>query len=84
MNWRTALHIFIILNFLTGMLYAGYMVMFVVGDGGGLPLFGAAKEMAFETLATRRLYAIEFWLIFTGFALYLTLTGVLPGKKKDD
>ncbi len=31
-----------------------------------------------ELLAKRRLYALEFWVAFSGFAIYLALTELLP------
>jgi len=66
--------ILIQLIIISGFAYAGYQVFFVFPNpGGGLPLFGEAKNISFEHLVARRLYAIEFWLIFIGYFIYLGL-----------
>lgn len=72
-------HWAIILNFVFQVGYAGYMVFAVVkppeADG---PLFAAALTMPFEMMVTRRLYASEFWVAFSGLAIYLALTEIAP------
>jgi hypothetical protein len=72
------LHWAIILNFIGQCCYASYMTMFVIGGSHGLPLFGAAAKLPFETMVTRRLYAAEFWIAFSGLAIYLALTEIGP------
>jgi hypothetical protein len=61
-----------------GATYAAYMLFFVVG--GGAPLFHRARDISFEVLVSRRLYAIEFWVIIGGLGLYLAVTEMLPRK----
>ncbi|RME02317.1 MAG: hypothetical protein D6805_10385 [Planctomycetota bacterium] len=69
------LHSFILLNFLLQIGYSAYMVFFVFRPHGiSGPLWEAAKSVPFETMVVRRLYAIEFWISFTGLAIYLALT----------
>jgi len=52
------LHIFILLNFFTGWLYASCKVF----------------QTPRDKIITRRMYAFESWLIFGFFALYMALT----------
>tara|TARA_R110001583_G_scaffold30052_2_gene104258 strand:+ start:158 stop:436 length:279 start_codon:yes stop_codon:yes gene_type:complete len=54
------LHIFILLNFFTGWLYASCKV------------FQTPKDK----IITRRMYALESWLIFGFFAIYMALTTI--------
>ena len=54
------LHIFILLNFFTGWLYASYKVFRTPRD----------------KIITRRLYAVESWIIFGFFAIYMALTTI--------
>ncbi|TNE49443.1 MAG: hypothetical protein EP343_11360 [Deltaproteobacteria bacterium] len=77
-GWR-ALHWAIILNLLFEVLYAGYMVFFVIVPKGiSGPLGSAALQIKPHIMYTRRLYAIEFWIAFAGLALYLALTEMIP------
>lgn len=69
-------HWVIILNFLTEMIYASWMIFFKVGGGG--PLGGRANGVSFETMVTRRLYAIEFWIATAGLCIYLAITVMYP------
>jgi hypothetical protein len=71
-------HWAILLNFLFQMGYAAYMVFVVVAPEGGGPLFENALSFPFESMVTRRLYAIEFWIATTGFAIYVGLTEIKP------
>ena len=75
-KWWKVLHWVLILNFVQGILYAAYMLFFVVGGGG--PLFGRAGELPAETIVLRRLYAIEAWVAIGGLAIYLGVTEILP------
>lgn len=77
-KWWRIVHWVLIVNFLLGAAYAAYMVFFVVG--GGAPLFQRAKDISFEVLVARRLYAIETWIILVGLGLYLAITEILPRK----
>ena len=81
-----AVHYLIIVNFLVQIIYATYMIFYVITPEGssGVPLFGGAVDMPFEKMVTRRLYAVEFWVTFSGFAVYLALTEILPRLKKND
>lgn len=77
--WVKVVHGLILLNFITGMAYAGFVVFVILApEGGGGPLWGRAAEVPMELLAKRRLYALEFWVAFSGFAIYLALTELLP------
>lgn len=78
--WKS-IHWIIIINFILEIFYAGYMVFFVVGDGGGLPLFGAARTMSHDILVQRRLYAIECWIAIAGLSIYLAITEIYPRRK---
>ena len=73
-----ALHLAIILNFITGMFYAAYMVFFVVTPAESGPLWERATTIPFEMMTTRRLYAAEFWLTTIGLSAYLGLTEIAP------
>lgn len=74
------LHWAIILFFVQGMAYAGWQVFQVRLPGQGFgPLGAQAQDVPLELMVTRRLYAMEFWLIVAGFALYLGVT--VPGLR---
>ncbi len=78
-NWWRVLHWLIILTFATNILYGYYMVFFVIG-GGFSPLFRRATATPVEVILKRRLYAVEVWVGFSGLAVYLALTELLPRK----
>ena len=78
-SWRV-LHWLIIINFAVEVVYASYMVFFVLSDGVNGPLFSAAKTMPFEQMMVRRQYALEFWIAAAGMSLYLGLTEILPRR----
>ena len=78
-SWRV-LHWVIIINFAVELVYASYMVFFVLTDGISGPLFSAAKTMPFEQMMVRRQYALEFWIAAAGLSLYLGLTEILPRR----
>ena len=84
--WRIALygvHWVIIANFVAEMVYAGYMVFFVLRPKGlSGPLASKALEIPHELMVTRRLYAIEFWIACAGLAIYLALTEIGPRLKQ--
>ncbi len=77
--WVKIVHGLILANFVSGMAYAGFVLFVILApEGGGGPLWGRAAEVPMELLAKRRLYALEFWVAFSGFAIYLALTELLP------
>jgi hypothetical protein len=79
-----ALHWAIILNFAFEMVYAGYMVFAVIRpEGVSGPLMSAARDVPFEMMVTRRLYAIEFWIATAGLAIYLALTEIGPRLRRE-
>jgi len=56
----------------TGFLYAAYQLFVVFGNKeGSMVLFNSAASIPHELLVARRLYALEFWLIFTCYIVYL-------------
>ena len=65
--WVNVVHGLVLLNFLTGMGYAAYVLFVVLApEGGGGPLWSRAAEVPMELMARRRLYALEFWVAFAG------------------
>lgn len=57
---------------ITSFLYAGCQTMFVFKElNMGFVLFKNARTINKETLLIRRLYALEFWLIFCCYIIYL-------------
>ncbi len=78
-KWWKILHWFLIVNFLVEIFYSAYQLFFVVGGGG--PLFNRAREISFELLVKRRLYAIEALIALAGLSIYLAITESLPRKK---
>ncbi len=78
------IHWAIILNFVCQVIYAAYMVFFVVKPPGLTgPLGSKVLDLDFEFIVTRRLYAIEFWIAFVGLSLYLAITEIYPRTKKN-
>ncbi len=72
--FKRAIDIFIQLFFIIGFVYAAYQLFFVFRNPvGGIVLFGSASDIEHELLIVRRLYALEFWLIFIGYMLYVAL-----------
>ena len=66
------IHCGLILLFVTGFLYAGFQVFYVLQPEGQIgPMFSAASEAPFELMVLRRLYAIEGWLIGGVLLLYV-------------
>jgi hypothetical protein len=65
--------------------YCWFQVLVVLAPAGPpLPLFFAAREVPFELVVERRLYALEGWLAMVGLALYLAVTEVLPRRLRRD
>ena len=79
------IHWFIIVNFLVQIVYAGYMVFFIVAptEGSG-PLFAMADSFPFEKMVTRRLYAAECWIAISGLSIYLAITEIGPRLRQKD
>lgn len=77
--WLRAFHVFVIVNFAAQMAYAGFQV-FVAMQPAGVsgPMFLAAAQLPFEQMVVRRMYALEGWVAFSGLAIYIALTEILP------
>lgn len=75
-----AIHWIIILNFLLQIVYGAWQTFTLAPPGQAGVLFGAAKEVPFEMMVVRRLYAIETWIAVVGLSLYLALTEILPAR----
>lgn len=71
-------HWAIIANFIVEIAYASYMIFSVLKVGDGGPIGAAALEVDHDLMVTRRLYALEFWLAMSGFAIYLAITEIGP------
>jgi hypothetical protein len=82
-KWLSILHAFIILNFMTQIVYGFYMVFYAVG-GEQFPLFRRAIETPIEIILKRRLYAVETWLAIVGLCIYLAITEILPHKLRQE
>ena len=78
--WKV-IHWVIIINFIIEIGYGFFQVFFVVG--GGLPLFFGAQTLPYETMVTRRLYAIETWIAIVGLSIYLGITEMYPRFKDE-
>lgn len=77
-------HAVIILNFLVQMGYAAYMVFVVwAPEQTSGPLWEVARDIPFEHMVTRRLYALEFWLATVGLSIYLALTEIGPRLRRE-
>ena len=73
------IHWLIIVNFLIEIAYASWMIFVVLApDSGGGPLMDRARDLPFEWMTTRRLYAVECWLAIGGLAIYLAITEIGP------
>ena len=72
---KKGIHYFIILFFLVELIYLSYVIFVVLQpEFGGVTLSENASRVDLDLLTKRRLYAIEFWVAFSGFAIYLSLT----------
>lgn len=69
------LHGVIIINFVIEIIYGFYQIFFVLLPPGGKkgPLMGAAKNVSFELMTKRRLFATETWIAISGLAIYLAV-----------
>ncbi len=81
-RWLQVVHWVLIAHLLINIFYGSYQIFVVmVPEGAAMgPLWGTAKEVSFELLASRRLYAIEVWVCTVGLAVYLGVTEVLPRR----
>ena len=78
MGWLV-LHWVIIVNFLLNIGYGGYQVFVALAPDGAVgPLWGKAREMPFEQMVARRMYASEVWISIAGLCIYLAITEFLP------
>ena len=76
-HWGIILHLSIQVG------YSAFMILCIFKPEGVTgPLYAAAKQMPFEFMVTRRLYAIEHWIAFGALAIYLGLTEFYPRMKK--
>jgi len=67
---------FIYYFYITGFLYASYMLFSINHDGIYFrlkPLFGKINKLKDIDFFKRRLYAIEFWVILSNFLIYREL-----------
>ena len=69
------LHAVIIINFVVEIFYGFYQIFFVLLPLGGKkgPLMGKAKDISFELMTKRRLFATETWIAISGLAIYLAV-----------
>ena len=77
-----AIHWFIIVNFLAQIGYATYMVFVVFAPETTGPLWSAAREVPWELMQTRRMYALESWVAISGLSIYLAITEIRPRMEK--
>lgn len=70
--WWKIFHYGVISIFLLQILYCLYQFL-IVWNTGSFILFQSATEIPFETMVTRRLYAIELWISFIGLVVYLAI-----------
>ena len=64
-------------TFLYELIYVGYIIFIVLQhETGGITLSDKVPSVDLEFLTKRRLYAIEFWIAFSGFSIYLSLTEI--------
>lgn len=76
MNKKWAiLHWIIVVNFVVEIFYGMYQTFFILLPPSGQvgPLMGAAEEISYELMVSRRLYAIETWIAIAGLAIYLAI-----------
>ena len=73
--FKKGIHYLIILLFISELCYLFYVIFIVLRpEMGGITLSDNAAIIDMELLTKRRLYAIEFWVAFSGFAIYLAIT----------
>lgn len=88
LGWRIV-HGLILLHFAMEFFYTGYQTMVVIRPPGVpplAPLGAAASQMDDAMFLKRRLYAMEHWIAFGGFAVYLAITEIAPrfSAKRDE
>jgi len=72
---KKGIHYLIVLLFLSELIYLAYVIFVVLQpDVGGITLSDNAAIIDMDLMTKRRLYAIEFWIAFSGFAIYLAIT----------
>lgn len=72
------IHWVIIINFLLQIGYSGTKALTLNPEGKLMVLFGMAKDLPYEMMVTRRLYAIETWIAIAGLSIYLGITHIIP------
>ena len=79
------LHITFLVLLTTEVLYASYMVFFVMQPAGtaGPLLFnpGAIDTLDREFLMVRRMYALEAWVALGALAIYVGITEIAPRRR---
>ena len=72
---KKGIHYLIIFLFVSELIYLAYVIFVVLQpDVGGITLSDNAAIIDMDLMTKRRLYAIEFWIAFSGFAIYLAIT----------
>ncbi len=72
---KKGIHYLIIFLFVSELIYLAYVIFVVLQpDVGGITLSDNAAIIDMDLMTKRRLYAIEFWVAFSGFAIYLAIT----------
>lgn len=72
---KKGIHYLIVLLFLSELIYLSYVIFIVLRpEMGGVTLSDNAAIIDMDLMTKRRLYAIEFWIAFSGFAIYLAIT----------
>ena len=72
---KKGIHYLIIILFVSELIYLSYVIFIVLRpEMGGITLSDNAAIVDMDLMTKRRLYAIEFWLAFSGFAIYLAIT----------
>ena len=86
-----SIHVIMLLNFVTEIIYGSYMVFFVctclnwakcannasVMNG---PLWNNAMDFPYDLMMIRRMYALETWVAMTGLSLYVGITEIFPRR----
>ena len=82
--WTVWLDRLLMIHFFAGVFYPAYMVFVVLKPPGGQagPLWGQALNISFELMVSRRLYALEFWLISLLIIVYFAFRKRIWGWEK--
>ena len=77
--WKI-IHWVIIINFLI-QIGNGFIMVFIIY--GGPPQIFTGIPLDFNTMVTRRLYAIETWIAIVGLSIYIAITEIYPRFKDE-